>query len=78
MTTATRQAGNGGAEEQPTDTSYISSLAARPHALTPPGPQPSRRAELGAILAWVLGSWLRPGDADVAWQQRAGREHQEP
>ena len=78
MTTATRQAGDGGAGAQPTDTGYISSLAARPHALTPPGPQPSRRAELGASVAWVLGSWLRPGDADAAWEQRAGREHQEP
>jgi hypothetical protein len=78
MTTATRQAGNGGVEEQPTDTGYISSLAARPHALMPPGPQPCRWAELGAIVAWVLGSWLRPGDADAAWEQQAGRQHQEP
>ena len=90
MTTPTRQpgdggagaqptnTGNGGAEEQPSGTGYSSSLAARPHALAPPGPRPSRWAELAAMLAWVLGSWLRPGDAEAAWEQRAGREHREP
>jgi hypothetical protein len=30
------------------------------------------------MVAWVLGSWLRPGDTDAAREQRAGREHQEP
>ena len=77
MTRLARQ-GTSGAHVPGTEAGYVSSLAPRPHALTQPGPQPSRRAELRAILAWIAGSWLRPGDADAAWQQRAGREHHEP
>jgi hypothetical protein len=53
---------------------YVSSLAHRPHPLTPPGPQPSRWQELKAGLAWIAGSWRRPADADAVREQRAGRE----
>jgi hypothetical protein len=60
------------------DAGYVSSLAARPHPLTPPGRQPSRRAELAAAVAWMVRSWLRPGDAVAAWEQHVGREHREP
>jgi len=56
---------------------YVSSLAPRPHALTPAGTPPSRWAELAAAVAWMVRSWLRPGDADARWEQRAGREHRE-
>jgi hypothetical protein len=57
---------------------YVSSLAPRPHPLVPPGPPPSRWAELAAVASWMLGSWLRPGDADATWEQQTGREHREP
>jgi hypothetical protein len=59
-------------------TGYISSLAPGPHALTPPGAPPARGAEVLAALAWVLGSWLRPADADAGWQQQAGHEERLP
>lgn len=57
---------------------YASSFAPRPHALTPPGAQPSRLTELVAVLAWIVSSWLSPADADVNIKQRTGREHREP
>jgi hypothetical protein len=60
------------------DQGYVSSLVPRPHPLTPPGSPPSRWGELKASLAWIARSWLRPGDADTAWEQRAGREDRTP
>lgn len=53
--------------ESPQETrGYISSLAPRPHALTPPGPAPSRWAELWAALRWIFGSWIHPADTQAA------------
>ncbi len=34
------------------------------HAIT------RRWRELRADLAWIAGSWLRPGDAEARWQQK--------
>ena len=45
---------------------YISSLAPRPHALTPPGPRPSRWVELWAALRWIFRSWVHPADTEAA------------
>jgi hypothetical protein len=59
-------------------TGYISSLSARREALSPPGRQPSRLAELGALLAWIVGSWLRAADGEAAWEQQAGHEARLP
>ncbi len=28
-----------------------------------------RLAEVAAALAWVVGTWRRPPDAEAAWQQ---------
>jgi hypothetical protein len=60
------------------DEGYVSSLAARPHFLIPPGPQPSHLAEFAALLAWIVESWLSPADADVLVKQQPGREHPAP
>lgn len=58
-----------GAEDAPQH-GYISSLAPRPHALTPAGPAPSRGAELWAALRWALASWLHPADTEAARAQQ--------
>lgn len=59
-------------------TGYISSLNVQPRPLPLPHRLVSRRAELRALLAWILSSWLRPADAEVAWEQRAGHEARLP
>jgi hypothetical protein len=59
-------------------TDYISSLDAQREPLPAPGREPSRLAELGSLVAWIIGSWLRPADAEAAWQQGAGREARLP
>ncbi len=78
MTMPPRPPGSSDAETHARDEGYVSSLAVRPHSLTPPGRQPSRLRELSAVVAWILASWLRSGDAGAAWEQRAGCEHREP
>jgi hypothetical protein len=66
---------NNGRAQPPASGGYVSSLAYRPYPLTTPGPRPRRLAELGALLAWIVQSSLRPGDTATGWEQRAGREH---
>jgi hypothetical protein len=61
-----------------TEEGYVSSVAARPHVLVPPGPQPSRLAEFAATLAWIVESWLRPADAEALAKQQPGRERLAP
>ena len=78
MTVATRQADNGAPTHASEEEGYVSSLRARPHALIPPGAQPSRLSELVAVVAWIVRSWLSPADADAIRKQRARREHREP
>ena len=56
------------------DQGYVSSLAPGPHALTPAGTPAGRWLELEASLTWIARSWLRPGDAEATWEQRAGHE----
>jgi hypothetical protein len=78
VTVPTRQADNGAATHASEEEGYVSSLRARPHALTPPGAQPSRLGELVAIVAWIVRSWLNPADAHATRKQRTGREHRAP
>jgi hypothetical protein len=59
-------------------TDYISSLDAQREPLPGPARAPSRLAELRALVAWIVSSWLRPADAAAAWQQRTGREARLP
>jgi hypothetical protein len=59
-------------------TDYISSLDAECEPLPPPAGEPSRLAEVRALLAWITASWLRPADAECGWQQHTGREARLP
>jgi len=54
--------------------SYVSSVAARPHFLVRPGPQPSRVAEFARMLAWIVESWFRPADTCAGATQQPARE----
>jgi len=78
MTRPTVSLPDSSAHEPTNEAGYVSSLAPRPHVLVPPGPVPPRWHELEASLAWIVGSWLRPGDTEAGWQQRAGREDRTP
>jgi hypothetical protein len=59
-------------------TDYISSLDAQREPLPTPVRDPSRLAEARALLVWIAASWLRPADAEAAWEQRPGREARLP
>jgi hypothetical protein len=59
-------------QNPPQSRGYISSMAPRPHALTPPALRPSRAAELRAALLWTFRSWLRPADTQAARAQQDG------